>query len=752
MNLVRWFRKNNKKVMAIVVIVIMIGFIGGSALTSLLQGNRGVHETVAYFGETGKITNQDLYLARQELDILRMLRADAFLGMLQGDPLLRSQDLHGILLGELIFSDQRASPTLINRLKQTIRQNQYAISDRQINDIYRRQVPPNVYWYCLQNEARLAGINIPNEQVGRLLGQIIPQLFDGQTYSQLIGAIMIRYRIPQEQILSTLGKLLAVLQYAHMICSNEDITTRQIMHAASTEEEGVDVEFVKLDSAVFAEAQGPPGQKEMAEHFDKYKQFFAGTVSDENPHGFGYKLPDRVQLEYIAVRLDDIRSIVTPPTQDEVGEYYNRQKEQLFTEQVPSDPNDPNSPLIGRTKSIGEVASTISKQLLKDKVNATAERILQEAKTLTEADLEQADIDSANLTAEQFKEKAGDYKTAARQLSEKHNIKVHAGQTGLLSPIDMQTDEQLATLYSQGYGRNPVRLTQVVFAVDELAVSELGPFDVPKPRMYENIGPVKDFRSQWGDASGTIMAVVRVIQAKKASEPESIDETFSTNSLRFDPNQDEADQDFYSVKEKVAEDVKKLAVIRQGLTKSKAEELIELATKDGWESALDKFNELYKQQGKQDETDPNTFRLQNLRDMRRISSATLETLTVQSQGNPGTLAFLNESQNNRLFVNQLYSLVPRDSNTVEGLPLAMEFKPDMSYYVIKDISVKRLYKEAYDSIKVMRLYREDHIQSQSLAAVHFNPENILKRMNFRSVEAEERPADANTPAESEAAS
>jgi hypothetical protein len=537
-----------------------------------------------------------------------------------------------------------------------------------------------------------------------------------------------------------------------MICSNEDVTTRQIMYAAGTEEEAIDVEFVKLDSAGFTELQDQPGEEEMVAHFDKYKQFFAGAVSDDNPYGFGYKLPDRVQLEYIAIRLDDVQAIVTPPTQDEVEEYYNRQKEQLFTEQVPSDPNDPNSPLIGRTKRYGEVAGAISKQLLTDKVNSTAERILQEAKTLTEADLEGADIESANLTAEQLKEKAGDYKTAARKLSEKHNIKVYAGQTELLSPIDIQTDEQLATLYLQGYGRNPVRLTQVVFAVDELAVSELGPFDVPKPRTYENIGPVKDFRSQLRGVSGTIMAVVRVIQAQKASEPESIDETFSTNSLRFDPNQDEAGEDFYSVKEKVAEDVKKLAVIRQGLTKSKAEEFIELATKDGWESALAKFNELYKQQGEQDENDPNMFRLQNLRDMRRISSATLETLAVQSQGNPATLAFLNESQNNRLFVNQLYSLVPQDSDTVEALPLAMEFKPDMSYYVIKSISVKRLYKEAYDSIKVMRLYREDHIQSQSLAAVHFNPENILKRINFRAAETDEEPADANTPAESEAAS
>jgi hypothetical protein len=83
----------------------------------------------------------------------------------------------------------------------------------------------------------------------------------------------------------------------------------------------------------------------------------------------------------------------------------------------------------------------------------------------------------------------------------------------------------------------------------------------------------------------------------------------------------------------------------------------------------------------------------------------------------------------------------------------MEFEPDMSYYVVKDLSVKRIHQEEFDESKATRLFREDYIQSQSLAAIHFNPEKILKRMNFRAAGAEdEETADANAPAESEAAS
>jgi hypothetical protein len=197
--------------MAVVVVVLMIGFVGGSALNRLLSPrSTSGHRGVAYFGDNKEITNYDLALARRELDILRMLRADE---------LLKSQDLLGILLSELLFAEQRTSPALLNRIRQTIRTNQYRISDRQINDMYGRSVPSSIYWLLLRDEVQLTGIRVQNEDVGKLLGQAIPQLFDGLTYSQRIGALINQYRIPEQQILTIFGKLLAVLQYAHMICS-----------------------------------------------------------------------------------------------------------------------------------------------------------------------------------------------------------------------------------------------------------------------------------------------------------------------------------------------------------------------------------------------------------------------------------------------------------------------------------------------------------------------------------------------------
>jgi hypothetical protein len=755
MSLVRWFRKNNKKVMAVVVIGIMFIFIGGGTLLEQLSRRRT--ETLAYFADNRKITNKDLLLARRELDILRTLRADI---------LLRNQNLGGIFLCELLFAEQRTSPALINHIKQTIRTSRYRISDKQINDIYnKRGVPPSIYWLLLKNETRLAGLRVPNEQSGELLGQAIPQLFNGQTYSQRIGALINQHGIPEQHILTIFSKLLAVWQYSQILCSNEDITGNQITQTVAAEQERIDVEFVQFDSAVFTSSIENPASNLEQEHFEKYKKYISGNASEENPYGFGYKLPDRVQLEYIVVRLDDVRTLTTPPTNQEKEDYYNRYREQMFTEQVPTDPNDPNSPMNEQIKSYAEVTDIISARLLKNKINSTAQRILQEAKTIIEAPLEETETEPANLTAEQLKELVGEYKTTAEQLSKKHNIKLYEGRTGVLSPVDIQTDEHLSRLYLEGYGQNPVPLAQIVFALDDLAVSELGPFDVSKPRMYENIGPLKDlWGSPWSgiqDISGQIMAVVRVIKAIKASEPESIEQTFSTSSFKFDPNQEDTEEDVYSVKEKVTEDLKKLAAME--VAKSKADEFIGLAAKEGWDSTIDKFNERYGRETSLDPNDPNApgitnaqnsttkpFKLQNLTGLQRILTSALETLAAQQAGKPAGKLFLYESKNHRRFIEQLYSLIPQDSNTVDTVPLVMEFKPDMSLYCIKNISIKRLSQQDYEKSKAIRLKQEDYIQSESLAADHFNPENILKRMNFRSTRQET--PDANTPAETEAAS
>ena len=739
MDLVKWLRKNNQKVMAVVVIGTMVGFIGGSYISRLGRTRSGKHLTVALFDDNKKITNYDIAIARQELEILNILQAGNILRNL-GTPVLRLPDLHAAFLAELLFSERKTSPLLIRQIKQFIRANNYKISDRQINDIYRGDLTSDIYWLLLNKEAQLAGIKVPNKNSGKMLASIIPQLFNGATYEQVVGSIVNRHGITEQEILTTYGKLTAVLNYARTICAGDDITKSQIMHNASWENETIDVELVKFDSDVFADSQDQPTEEQISAHFEKYKDYLPATVTDDNPYAFGYKLPDKVQLEYIAVKLDDIAATVTEPTQQETEEYYQKYRQQFFTEQVPSDPNDPNSLPTERTKSYAEVAGIITKRLFFDRINSKADKILQEAKTLAEADFEDLEAQLTNLPPDQLEEIAGNYQSIAQQLTDEYKINLYAGKTGLLSATDVKTDKHLASLYLQGYAYNPVDLAQIVFAVEQLNASELSPFDVPKPRLYENIGPLKDIT---GKIQEKIMALVRITDAQKASQPQDINQTLDTTAITLDQQQP---QNLYSVKENVTQDLKRLAAM--DTAKTKAQQLIELADKDGWDAAIEKFNNLYSRKNKQETADPNTFKLQKLENLQRIPTMSLETLAAQTSGNPAAHLLLDTAKKEALLIEQLYSLIPPDSNSIENLPLIVESKPNMGYYCIKNISVKRLYQQEYQKIKAMHLYNQSLVQSQSLAPVHFNPENIVKRTNFRFIKTENEPLedDANSQA------
>ncbi len=274
MSLVKWFRKNNKKVMAVVVIIIMVGFVGGAALQSLLERKMTeLKKTKALFADDSEIVGQDVLLAQQELRILRQVGSPYMLRSIRL-PILRAQDLQATFLGELLFAERRTSPQALGLIKRTISQAGYSVSDQQIYDIYNQKYPAEYYWLLLKKEAQLAGIGVTNDKAGEALAGIVPQLFNGAKYSQLIGTVMSQMGVPEETILSAFANLLAVLEYAKMACSAENITDSQVKFSVSMTGETINTEFVKLESSVFAENVDAPSENLVSEHFEKYKTYF----------------------------------------------------------------------------------------------------------------------------------------------------------------------------------------------------------------------------------------------------------------------------------------------------------------------------------------------------------------------------------------------------------------------------------------------------------------------------------------------
>ena len=727
--------------MAFVVIGLMVAFIGGTALQNFLESSgRGLKEVVAYYKGNQKITRNDLLIARQELEILQSLHVPEILRSII-EPTIRKTDLRAYWLGQILFQEKETSGLMVAEIRRLVRMFEYQISLKQINDMYKQPYGNDFYWFLLKKEAQAAGLYVSNEDSGRYLATIAQALFPKEGYAALVRSAVERHGLDESKILQAFGKLLAVLEYGRMACTNEDITTQQVKLAATWDVETASFQFVRFDANTFAKDMKDPTPQQISEHFDKYKAFFAGDVTDNNPYGFGYKLPDMVQLEYVAVKMDDIAKIVPKPTPEEAEEYYIKNKDQ-FNQEIPADPNDPNSKPSQRLLTYAEVAADITKNLYEVKKNAKAETIIADAKELAQAPFENA-ANYGKLTADELKKMAAGYNTIAEQLSKKYAIKVYAGQTGLLGPADIREDKYLSGMFIRSYTQTRVGLAQVVFAVDELGVSELGPFDAPTPKTYENIGPVRDFLDR-------AMIMVRITGAQKAVEPQSIDQTISKTGLVLDPNV-QPENKLFVLKQKVAEDVRKLEAMP--VTKTRAEEFRKLIAQVGWDDAIKKFNELY---GPKDvnETDPNKlplssskklFTLESPPPTRLITTRTLDTYITQSQGNPAGQLVVDNIKTEKKFIDMLFALVPPDANSLQTIPHVLEFKPLMSCYCLKSLSINRINEPQYEQLKTTEAYTLERLRSQGLSVVHFNPENITKRMAFRMAQPPKKTTDSNTP-------
>ncbi len=723
MHLVKWFRKNKSKIMAVVVIILMVGFIGGSSLSYILGQGSAKKKAVAYYGQKTKITDYDLDYARQELEILKSLQAPQILKKTIS-PLMRAPDLTMVMLGELLFPDQGLSPMINMQIKQMVQNTGLIVSENEIDSIYTGSMGNvNLLWLLLKAEAHQAGIKIPIDQAAQQLAALLPKVNPEFSYANIMRFMTQKRSISEKRALQVYADLMAVGEYARLVCSAENLTQAQLKHLVRNEIERLNADVVPVRADSFTDEIEDPAQDEILQHLNTYKGNLANEMNEANPYGFGYKQPARIQLEYIAVKREQAEKIADAPTAEEMESFYQQNVDQ-FTQTVPLDPNDPNSETTTVTQSFAQVVGTISERLFNRKVQSTMIRILEDAKRKVEQGLQESDLMINEMTDEQYEQASGDYSNVVAELSKKYEIDLIAGQTGLLSILDMSADEVLPRLYLQSHVHAPIRLPELAFAVDPLNLTQLGPFDAPKPRLYQTLGPCTDMM-------GEFALIARIVDAQPSFVPDDMNLTFSLETISLDAN---TPSQTYVLKEKIVEDMKKKAAMT--MAQQAAQQLIEKAPQDGWDTAVDAMNEKYP--GKEP-NQPN-FELIPLQGLRHISNMSIFTTSVQFAGDPKGPFIILEQKRQQALVQKLYDLLDEtDSNDFE--PTVFEFPPEPAYYCVKDVNITPVVTDQYLRAKSIFAFQQDFTVQQSLAIDHYNPENILERMNFKVV----KQSDANEP-------
>jgi hypothetical protein len=718
MNIVKWMRKNNRKLMAGVVIVIMISFVGGTALQQLLSNyGSGASAKVATYRDKGVITPNDLRSAEGQLMILRDLLTPTFL---QYKPTpAGTPDIRARLLGQLIFPDSQGAAMMQDEIRQSMARGG-SVSPEHLNAFFEKSSGgPTENWLLLKAEARQAGCVVDPTQARDILKQLIPQLTQNRADAAVVvSSIINSRRVPQEEIYAAFADLLSILNYSDMITRSEAVTTGEIRSRIGRSGQRISGEFVKFAADDFVKEAPEPTEQELQDQFKAHNRVFSGAVADDNPYGFGYKIHGRVQLEYMVVQYADIQKTLTDPTDEELEEYYRRNLKEFQT-QDPADPAKPDGPTVTKTRSYAEVSQQIRGTILRTKAMRQGDMILAEAKSVIDTGFETLEMEKATTAV--LEKAAGNFAQAAEALRKKYNIDLYTGLTGLLTPDDISASMVLGRLGVEGQTQAPVLLGRLAFAVEEAGSVKLSRFEAAKPKMWLTLGPMKDRFDQYGQSS----ALIRVVKVEKEFEPQDL--TLTYNKADAFVGKDKPAEQLFVLKDVVARDVKRLKSV--ALAKARADEFAASIGDQAWEKAIEAYNTQYI---KADDPGAFTLRLKmdRLSERARSADSDIRRMAALVQGEPSMQRFYRDMVQANQQLTLFNALLPADKTDADNLKTVVEFKPASQWLVIKKIARTQPTKDEYRKSKAMAAYQIDAMQSDGLALIHFDPDNLRQRMQF----------------------
>ncbi|MDH4201722.1 MAG: hypothetical protein OEV87_02380 [Phycisphaerae bacterium] len=728
MHLVKWIRKNTSKIMVFVIIFAMLAFvIGQFGLKMIVDLMGGNNQLIGTYDDKHKIKSPDFIQAQNELTVLKMLMADRLLLAQSGS------GYTGPLLASLLFPDSQFSGEIASQMKRAVQQGQLQMTQSELEDFFQQKPErPEILWILLNAEAKRAGCVMPKENALQTLRYAIPQMTGNQMdAAMLVSGVISKNNISEEQILRIFSDLLAVLSYANDVMNSQAVTINQIKAELGRSKERIDAEFVKIDANPFIDETAEITDEQLRQQFEKYNAAVAGNPTQDNPFGFGYRLPERVQLEYMIVLMDDVEKQIEKPTAEALEEYYSRNIDQ-FTKSEPSDPNNPDSEKIQKNLSFAEAQASIRRNLESEKTNTLANIIFNEIKDKTETGFETVNFDEAS--AEQLQKAAGDYVAVSKEMVEKYQVPIVTGQTGWISRDGFSQDKVLNTLGIRR-GQQYLRLSDLAFAatMEKQQSQRIG---VPSIRVWENIGPASGgFYSLEEQKYSRLMALVRVIGIRDAQIPDSIDVAFDTQGVTLN-RQQPAEEASFSLKEQVKQDV--LTVRAMETAKTRAQELAAMAADTSWDDAIAAYNKKYATvEDSNDLTakaaaDEQIIDVETTKGQLRMSQTDAEMARRYMLDNPGMAQRIKDMIVRNMLNNQLYAMLPENTESTGTIEKPLVFDPQAACYVVKEVIRKPATMKDYLDNKAQTAFQLNGAESAGMALIQFSPEKILERMNYQS--------------------
>ena len=727
MNAVKWIRKNERKLMAWLVILIMISFVGGYGLQQFLMyiGQGGVKQVIATYGDGQKIRAGEVQAAQNELEILKMLMADRMLSAF-------SQvygDLSPQLLELILFPDARAAGELRLQLVALVERGQLNLKPEEIDSFFApHKHRPEILWILLKKEVEKVGYVVPDADAAGYLRQIISGLTQNQVDpSMLLSQVVQRTKKSEQEIIRIFGDLVSVMNYADLVLGNYLVTTDEIRSQIARTMEKLTAEALFLDAEEWVDEQPEPAEEEIQKQFQQYRSVYPMSFSPDNPYGFGYALGKRIQLEYLLVRLDDIQKRIEKPSFDELESYYLRNISK-FQQSEPIDPNNPEAGTRTITRPFAQVMQQVRQEVEKQRTESLANNILNEARQMLDAGWDTLDLEKAAVA--QMQQAAGDYAAAAKEMEKKYQISVVTGKTGWLRPEDLSSEPFLRRVVLTT--PSSVRLIDVLLAIPEDGKPSSQP-GLPAVRLWETISPISGGMLADGQYI-TLRGMVRVIGIQPPLVPEDVNFSFDNHGVSLSqPPQPSV----FSVREQVIKDLKTLRAMEKARTQ--AADLVRFVEADGWEKGLQRFYETYYPQTDPNSPPPLRPQLRTLPEQTVPPQSQVEMLRQRLAVPSASRDILVSHYQNAVFIRKLAEILDPSQETTGPIARLLVFEPARNVVVVKQLTRKPATEKDYADNKSKAAMQRAMLAKIDLGLVHFNPKNIAGRMGLVYKEPKEPP-------------
>lgn len=189
-----------------------------------------------------------------------------------------------------------------------------------------------VFGYLLSQEAEAIGVTISDEVVTNFIDQFTEKKLGEADFTKIAKDMGV---VPRAIYDSLRGELQARTAM-ELLMPRDPLSPEQYWTIHKNLNVQQALEIAPLYAKDFIKDVPPPGDDTLREYFESHKTEYQ-NISEEDPSP-GFKQPPKVELQYLALRFEDVRKQVeknNAVTDKEIAEYYAANKEQYLDNSLP---------------------------------------------------------------------------------------------------------------------------------------------------------------------------------------------------------------------------------------------------------------------------------------------------------------------------------------------------------------------------------------------------------------------------------